>query len=367
MGLLFRRRVRIARGIYLNFSTGGMSLTAGVPGASVNVGSKGAYLNAGLPGMGVYSRQKLSGGARPSSEPGPAELPAASERGEIKSGDVESLTGMEFEETKQLIIDAYRKRAEIESNLSSERMKLFALQFLNIISKVLIFGFFVKWFGSVVMARKAIIQELEVKRDECIIDLDTTFDPESQALFSELVRTFEAMTSSAKIWDKTSSVDTDRVRERTSASATIQRSRVKFAFGDIPVLKSTHKPFHLGNANGPELFFYPAFVLSRKGGATNIGIVGYKELEFEYLDRRFVETESCPPDAKRVGETWKKVNKDGGRDRRFKENYQIPILLYGEFSFRSATGLNECFLISNSEAAKGFAAAFSGYQRAVAN
>ncbi len=59
LGLRFRRYVRLAPGLRLNFSGSGMSLTAGPRGASVNFGSRGTYLNAGIPGTGLYSRTRL--------------------------------------------------------------------------------------------------------------------------------------------------------------------------------------------------------------------------------------------------------------------------------------------------------------------
>ncbi|WP_336749992.1 DUF4236 domain-containing protein [Pantoea vagans] len=40
MGLSFRKRVRIAPGLYLNVSSGGTSWTVGVPGATLNFGER---------------------------------------------------------------------------------------------------------------------------------------------------------------------------------------------------------------------------------------------------------------------------------------------------------------------------------------
>ena len=49
------------KGVRLNFSKSGLSLTAGVRGASVNFGPKGTYLNTGIPGTGLYGRTRLGG------------------------------------------------------------------------------------------------------------------------------------------------------------------------------------------------------------------------------------------------------------------------------------------------------------------
>lgn len=59
MGLRFRKRVKIAPGITLNFSKSGISTTVGVRGASVNFGKNGTYVNTGIPGSGLYMRERV--------------------------------------------------------------------------------------------------------------------------------------------------------------------------------------------------------------------------------------------------------------------------------------------------------------------
>nr|VFJ98074.1 MAG: Protein of unknown function (DUF4236) [Candidatus Kentron sp. LFY] len=61
MGMRFRKSVKIAPGVKINFSGSGASMTVGPRGASVNVSSRGTYLNAGIPGTGLSSRTRLSG------------------------------------------------------------------------------------------------------------------------------------------------------------------------------------------------------------------------------------------------------------------------------------------------------------------
>ena len=63
MGLYFRKRVKILPGVHLNISKTGTSWSVGPRGASVNVGKRGVYVNTGIPGTGIYSRTKISGGS----------------------------------------------------------------------------------------------------------------------------------------------------------------------------------------------------------------------------------------------------------------------------------------------------------------
>ena len=57
----YRKRIKIAPGIHLNFSNKGISTSIGPKGAKVTFGKDGTYLNKSIPGTGLYSREKISG------------------------------------------------------------------------------------------------------------------------------------------------------------------------------------------------------------------------------------------------------------------------------------------------------------------
>ena len=57
----FRKRVKVAPGVTLNFSKNGVSTTIGPKGANINISKRGVYGNAGIPGTGLYKREKISG------------------------------------------------------------------------------------------------------------------------------------------------------------------------------------------------------------------------------------------------------------------------------------------------------------------
>ena len=97
----------------------------------------------------------------------------------------------------------------------------------------------------------------------------------------------------------------------------------------------------------------------------NFGIIDFKELDFNFNATRFVETEGVPSDSKIIDKTWAKVNKDGSPDKRFKGNYEIPVVRYGTIHLRTQTGLNEEYEFSNYEACAKFAHDFSDYQATI--
>lgn len=64
MGLYFRKSIKIAPGLRLNFSKRGTSVSIGPRGAKLNIGKSGTYITTGIPGTGIYSRTKISGGSK---------------------------------------------------------------------------------------------------------------------------------------------------------------------------------------------------------------------------------------------------------------------------------------------------------------
>ena len=62
---------------------------------------------------------------------------------------------------------------------------------------------------------------------------------------------------------------------------------------------------------------------------------------------KFVESDRVPQDAQIIGQTWKYVNKSGKPDKRFKDNRELPICLYGEIELKSSFGLNTVIMFSH--------------------
>lgn len=63
MGFRFRKSVRIAKGVRLNFSKSGVSATFGGKGFTTSVGRNGTRVNVGIPGTGVSYSKKIGGGS----------------------------------------------------------------------------------------------------------------------------------------------------------------------------------------------------------------------------------------------------------------------------------------------------------------
>lgn len=92
------------------------------------------------------------------------------------------------------------------------------------------------------------------------------------------------------------------------------------------------------------LYFFPDRLLVYD--SNGVGAVSYGDLRAQAGQVHFVESDQVPRDAAQVGTTWRYVNKKGGPDRRFNNNRELPVMLYGELLLTSASGLKELFAMS---------------------
>lgn len=60
MGFSFRKRLKIMKGLYLNFSKNGISTSVGGPGATLNFGKNGTRVTTSIPGTGIRYSKNLN-------------------------------------------------------------------------------------------------------------------------------------------------------------------------------------------------------------------------------------------------------------------------------------------------------------------
>lgn len=165
----------------------------------------------------------------------------------------------------------------------------------------------------------------------------------------------EAMRSQS-IWDITSQSGVNQRRERTSATTSVTRTAVQAGEGKPAFIEVDRRVLRFGNANGQPMFLFPTFLMIGNDPASCV-LLDLRELKVGYANTHFRETQRVPGDAKVISQAWQYSNKDGSRDKRFKDNRQIPIVHYAELSFQSASGLDECYMLSNVAATEAFAGA----------
>ncbi len=382
MGVRLRRSVRLFPGVRLNFSRSGVTTTVGVRGATMTLGGHGTHVNVGLPGTGLSYRTRLapSSSARsPKPEharlPTPHALPPKPSISppdgavEIRSAEVSVLTSAGLGELKRLINEAaVRRRILISQVTSHERALKKARGRLRLARTFIIRLVTAKAVPRLAAELASAEQQLEQSRaelDGCYVEVDFGFDQATLGTYAALARSFEDLSACNRIWDITSTKAVDRVAERTVATTAVSRTPVTFSFTAPAIVRSKYQVMQLGNAGGRDLQIFPGFVMMRDL-TQDFGLIEFGEFDMKLSRTRFVEEETVPADSQVIGHTWKKANKDGSPDRRFKENYQIPIAEYGELVMTSPTGLLEAYKFSHYGKTQAFAQAFGNHKRALA-
>jgi hypothetical protein len=364
----YRKRIKIIPGVHLNLSKRGISTNIGVRGANVTIGSSGSHLNISLPGTGISSRTRLSTeSANHNSAPNPGNAHGAGDEN-IFSADIQEITSQNMQGVKEAILLSQSQRKELGTDLNKIKASLVGTRLELAASYVFLYGLIKKGLRDRIKAdlitKKDAIQQIQNQIEQCYVELDIQFDEEMRMKYDRVTVAFKKLVSAQKIWDVTNAVAEDKRVTRSAASVVVKKSEVRFGNKPIADIRTPNEPMWLQNANGGDLYIYPNFIVMHSS-KSQFAIVGLDELEFVHGNVRFVETGVVPKDAKVVGQTWAKVNANGTPDKRFKENYQIPVVLYGHFSLRTNTGLMEDYQFSNSDFAEEFGSAFASYQGTV--
>jgi hypothetical protein len=158
-----------------------------------------------------------------------------------------------------------------------------------------------------------------------------------QQRFTIVQTTLGHLAKSHQVW---------RVKEKSATSDWKRNAGASSLISSVPI--------HVGCSNPPRvetnvavpsismgqarLFFLPDVILYWEAGT--FGAVAYNDFRVEQSTTRFIEDGFVPTDATVVDRTWRYVNKNGGPDRRFNNNAQLPIAQYGVLILKSSRGLN---------------------------
>ncbi|MEM5504930.1 hypothetical protein WNY81_08710 [Shewanella frigidimarina] len=205
------------------------------------------------------------------------------------------------------------------------------------------------------------INTLKSEYEKHQLGLDISLTDRLESAFGSLDDKFSEIMSTKKVWDVTTSQRTDRVVERTTANSRIERQSVALKRADNSKILCDYKALHFENANGGDLNLFPQFMFIEHN--SDFALIDILDIDIHYTLVSFIESENVPSDTEIVDHTWAKANKNGDRDKRFADNYQIPVVQYGELHFTSKSGINEVYMFSNPEPAFAFKNTFDEYKQ----
>ena len=356
----YTKRIKIIPGVHLNFSKNGITTSIGVKGARLNFNNSGTILNT-----------NSSGFSNPKPSPNPPTVPDRNSDNiqyftdNIFSADIHEITSQNMQGIKESIILAQQQKAELKQDLNKIQKTLSTTKTKKTLSYIFLYGLFnkniPKNLSIDVKAQQEAIHQTKKQIENSVVNLEIQFDSDIRRKFDNLYEKFKNLTVCHRIWDITSAHFQDRVAMRSAADTLVKRLDVRFSLQSLPFIKSDYQALYFKNANGADLYFYPTFLIMYTN-ESNFALIGIDEINLYQSYVHFTEDGSVPSDSKVIDKTWAKVNKNGTPDRRFKGNYQIPIVRYGLIQLKTKTGLNEEYQFSNYEFTKEFGKAFREYQ-----
>lgn len=354
MGFYLRKSISVGP-LRFNLSKSGVGVSAGVRGFRVGTGPRGNYIHMGRGGLYYRATLPSAGSvAGAHRRPPPHPLPPLPEGA---SSTHEPLREIDSAHASR-IVDSSSKALLDEINQKRQRVLVWPIV-LTTAGIALILAFAMQaspWLkfliagGGLVGGGYASIKDRLAKT----VVMFYEFDREMEAAYEQLHSKALQLAGCARVWHIEAS---GRVLDRkyhAGAGNLVRRKATFIRRAEPPYLKCNVETVAIG-VGRQVLHFFPDRVLIY--APEGVGGVDYRHLAIYVDETNVIESEGVPSDTRVVGHTWRYVNKNGGPDRRFKDNPQIPICRYTELTIHSPSGINELLQLSRPGLGKTFAEA----------
>ncbi|MER8523171.1 DUF4236 domain-containing protein [Mesorhizobium sp. M1076] len=327
-------------------SNSGIGASVGIRGLRIGSGPRGNYIHAGLGGF--YYRGSLPSGRTQPSRSSVDRLPSPSAIPDLPTPRTSDDVTMREISSGSVLEMVPESAAELLSQINemNQRTKLstvvlflgFAAIFLSFISGSGGFTAFVV--GVIIVVFCAARYADGIRRAVVLV---YEFDPEVLYRYRAFVEAFERISSAKAIWHVTAQGNVTNRKRHAGAGTLINRKGLTISIASPAVVK-TNISVPTVPVGSQTLHFFPDRVLVVNG--KKVGAIEYEDLRLDVNTTNFIEEDLVPSDARVVRYSWRYPNRDGGPDRRFKDNRQIPVCAYQEAHFTSSSGLNELIQVS---------------------
>jgi hypothetical protein len=217
-------------------------------------------------------------------------------------------------------------------------------------------GPFALGLAAATVALSAFLSRIDEQRKTVVIMYD--LDDQVVAPFQTFAQEFDKLATASRIWNIDTAGRTDDWKRNAGASHLIARKLVRLSYGVPRVIKTNvDLPRIVGGRQN--IYFLPDIVLVTEGNRA--GAVSYQQFVVLWSNTIFLKGDGVPADARVVGQTWQYVNKKGGPDRRFKNNRQIPQVLYQQMGVQGTGGLQKILQVSHVADRSGFDSTLDGH------
>jgi Protein of unknown function (DUF4236) len=334
-----------------NLSNSGIGISAGVKGFRVGTGPRGHYINAGI--NGIYYRRTFGGigdknrTARSKNTQTGEKSKSVNALGQSNAATYLTEDGVLMRriisKEVEMMIDESRAEAVESLNDAQGRASLTLLTFIvgAIVAAALAVGSANGTIVAVAVSLFALTlvfaQRADMARRQVVFLYQ--MDDKAEAYYKALVEAVDRLAGSGGLWYVDAEGDVNNLtawKRNSGASHLVSKHATKITYEVPPGVQSNVTPPCLA-VEGKRLYFLPDCIMVREG--RRYGTVSYADIRCGVRDSRFIVVDEVPQDAMVVGQTWKHPNKNGGPDRRFNNNRQVPICLFEELAMISSSGL----------------------------
>lgn len=364
MGITYRKSIS-AGPFRFNLSGSGIGVSVGVPGFRIGTGPRGNYVS--VSAGGFRYRYSLSGAQRPGTAPrpvthepvvteekqppahlthipsgsdtvAPMEIIRSADIGQLSDSSADSLLTEINNKNKMSVIWPWPLLAAavftgIQLNKGVDPLTQYLL-----IGGLILIAIATIWLYMWDDARRAVV---------LFYDLDNS----AQKTYESVLTAFEKLEGCRKSWRIQAQGQILSRKHHGGAGISIKREAAALSIGNLKSIRCNIDVPRL-KAGPINFYFYPDKLLIENSG--RIAACSYESLNISSKSTQFIEDGSVPADSKVVGHTWRFVNKNGGPDRRFNNNRQLPIAEYGEISLTTPQGVRELYQFSQPTASREF-------------
>ena len=376
MGIRYRKRVKVAPGVYVNLSKSGASTTVKVgKGMSLNMGQNGTYLNSGIPGTGIYSRERIGATSSVQEQATNNNVSSGSSTAYIGCGSLTfiailgtvttllmgssdvvwwaigsgvCLSGLfclifsdvseknskpipfDYDGEIRKVADALSKTKD-DDNLKRDLLSAYKeclivsqkIQEANDILTALRKKQKPKY-AELIKEKETEIEKLSIELDEKRYNVQTNCDEKELEKYTKMTDAFASMLSSEDVYFEDPS--DKNIKKRQTKSTPISFIRCPYS---VPSFQTT------GNSH---IYLYPKFSIVAKS-ATVFDVVPIRQ---QTIDAIMVDVgwmhDNIPYDCEVTAKKYKYATKDGKKDLRYSFNPQLSYVWYGAIKFSFVDG-----------------------------
>ncbi len=259
-------------------------------------------------------------------------------------------THEDSEEYEEVIVD--KSAAEIIDQINKRVKSPYYSLYLGI--SAILFLFIYYPLSIVLAVATYIVYKADVKRKTTPLSYEFS-DEYSEKKFHDGIASFANLAVTKSSWRLKSKVAVGDWKRNAGSNSALIRHRSKIGKQNPNLLKTNVEVWGV-EAGSIKLYLLPDRFFVFQDGVYSA--ISYSEIQASLQDLEYVEQESLPSDATVIGKTWKYVRRDGGADRRFNNNRQLPIVRYGVVAFSSPNFI-AYLIVSSLGVASSFAQSFS--------